>query len=282
MSVVLKGKIRNYPFCSCFKSVNKIRLDFFKYATLKKLCYDWYSVVHYKEYRTFQSESRTHHMIKNILTKIIKTQPDVIQFVKDRKYEEAWIITLRQDSPDNKEIVAYLNKKTFKTIIVEYIWNSQDDDDRFVLTIFLDESCTLKNPRKFIDISLELFYNYKDFENLINSFDEKVIGHRYLLTNPVESINMSVFNYWLSENPVELWQLGDKVNFDEIKMRIKSRANVYKTKLNYQGLLFRFNTSGKYNGPYYGIKTPCCNKIGKEWVVDFNKVEYWINLVLND
>jgi len=237
-------------------------------------------MAHFKVLRTLHGESHPHRMIKNKLTQIITTRPDVIQFAKDRKYEQAWIIPLSKTPPNKKVVDKYLNSEKFKTIIVEYIWNSKNDDNRFVLTIFLDETCTLKSPRKFIDISFANFYSYQNLEKLINTLDKEVIGHQYLLSNPVESIDISVFNYWLSEKPVELWKPGNKVNYHEIKMKIKSRTNIYRTKLNYQGLLFRFNISGNYNGPYYGIKTPCCNKIGNEWIVDFEKIEYWIKLML--
>jgi hypothetical protein len=107
-----------------------------------------------------------------------------------------------------------------------------------------------------------------------------VIGQDYLLNYPVESVNLSVFNHWMSVGPVDLWNSNMDIDVNLINQKIKLRPDIEKTVLNYQGLFFRFNLSGKLNGPYFGIKTPCCDKIGNEWVIDYEKVEYWMRLML--
>ncbi|KKQ71682.1 MAG: hypothetical protein US90_C0001G0012 [Candidatus Shapirobacteria bacterium GW2011_GWE2_38_30] len=218
--------------------------------------------------------------LKDKLSHIITSRPDVIQFAKDRKYEEAWIIKLSDKKPTEVDIERYLKKDKFETIIVEYIWNSQDDNNRFVLTLFLDKKCKLQDPKKFIEISLDLFYTYSNFEDFLNIIDNQIIGSEYLLLNQTDSINLGVFNYWLSVGPVDLWSKKEIYDFEKIKSKIKTRPEIERTDLNYQGLLFRFNVSGILDGPYYGIKTPCCNKIGNDWVIDFDKVEYWTKLML--
>jgi len=218
--------------------------------------------------------------IKEILSQTITSKPDILQFAKDRKYEESWIIPSSQSRPATKEIEDYLSKDTFETIIVEYIWNSQDDNKRFVLTIFLDKNCKLKDSEKFISISLALFYDYRDFNTLITELDKQIIGNEYLLTSPVDAVNMSVFNHWLSVGPVDLWKKNESYNKDIVKSKIMTRPEIERTTLNYQGLLFRFNINGEYNGPYYGIKTPCCNKIGNEWIVNYDTIDYWMRMML--
>ncbi len=100
------------------------------------------------------------------------------------------------------------------------------------------------------------------------------------MNTAVDSINLSVFNHWLSVGPVELWEKGNSYNLEEIQAKIKSRPEIEITSLNYQGLLFRFNIKGALNGPFYGIKTPCCNKVGDEWIIDYKKTNYWIKLML--
>lgn len=220
-------------------------------------------------------------MLINKLSKIITFKPDVLQFAKDRKFEEAWIISLDQSQPTQEEINKYLTKEKFDTLIVEYVWGSQDDNNRFVITIFLDKKCQLQDSKKFIEISLNNFYEYKNFESLIDGFNAKVIGHQYLLEEKVESINLSVFNHWLSVGPVDLWKEGDIYDFNLISNKIKLRPEIEKSKLNYQGLFFRFNVSGKSNGPYFGIKTPCCDKQNDSWVINYEKVDYWIKLMLD-
>ncbi|KKP87041.1 MAG: hypothetical protein UR89_C0008G0013 [Candidatus Roizmanbacteria bacterium GW2011_GWA2_35_8] len=221
-------------------------------------------------------------MLKDKLSKIITLKPDIMQFAKDRKYEESWILPIENLKPTDEIIDNYLSKEKFETLIVEYIWNSKDDNNRFVLTLFLDKKCQLQNPKEFVEICLNLFYNYQNFYNFIDTIDLQIIGKNYLLLNPVDSINIGVFNHWLSVRPVELWSRGEEYNFDNVKSKIHAWPEIEKTNLNYQGLLFRFNVNGNVNGPYYGIKTPCCNKQESFWIVNYEKVDYWIKLMTQD
>lgn len=218
--------------------------------------------------------------LKDKLAEIIKTKPDVIQFAKDRKYEEAWIIPLTEGRPQDIEINTYLSKESFTILIVEYIWNSTDDDSRFVLTFFQDSKCKLQNPQLFMKICLDLFYGYDGFTDLIDTLDSEVVGHKYLLTNNVNSANIGVFNHWLSVGPVDVWKIGEEYNPLIISQKIMVRPDVEKSNLNYQGLLFRFNVDGLEDGPYYGIKTPCCKKEDSNWCLDYNKIDLWMRTIL--
>jgi len=146
-------------------------------------------------------------MLKNTLSKIIISRPDTIQFAKDRKYEESLIIPRSSVKPTDEDIDDYIQKEQFELLIVEYIWNSTDDDSRFVLTVFFDKKCKLPDNKKFISICFDLFYSDTNFSEIIDSIDNKIIGKPYLFLYPVESVNISVFNHWLSVGPVELWKL---------------------------------------------------------------------------
>jgi hypothetical protein len=75
------------------------------------------------------------YMLKEKLARIITTSPDVVQFSKDRKYEEAWIIKSSSARPLADEWKRYIDRD-IDMLIVEYVWNSEDDDKRFVLTLF--------------------------------------------------------------------------------------------------------------------------------------------------
>jgi hypothetical protein len=163
--------------------------------------------------------------LKDTLSKIITVKPDILQFAKDRKYEESWIIPLTKTKPSEKEINDYLTNDKFELLIAEFIWNSNDNDKRFVLTLFLDKNCILKDNKTFINIILDLFYNYFNFDTCIEIINKKIIGSNYLLNNTVDSINISVFNHWLSVGPVELWERGSSYDLNQIKEKIESTRN---------------------------------------------------------
>ncbi len=222
---------------------------------------------------------RYSHLL-DILSKNISSAPDIIQFTKDRKFEEAWIISLKKPKPSSEQIDKYLSREKFSLLIVEYIWNSDDNNSRFVFTFFLDKKCKLQNPKEFINICLNLFFKYKNFKEFISQLDTDVVGKDYLFLNPVESVNIGIFNHWFSVGPLDLWNKGQIYHPESIVAKIKSRPEIERSKLNYQGLFFRFNVSGIYNGPYYGLKTPCCTKENSAWVVNFDKINYWMNALL--
>lgn len=214
------------------------------------------------------------------LTSVITAKPDILQFAKDRKFEEAWAISLNQKQPTEVEVKKYIEKEPFKVLIVEYVWNSEDDDRRFVMTFFLDKKCRLQDPLVFINMMLKQFYNYSEFSALIDILNKEVVGHTYLLEEMAEGVNLSVFNHWLSVGPVDLWKQGEKYDASLVAEKIASRPDIEQTRLNYQGLFFRFNVSGNGSGPYYGVKTPCCKKIGDTWHIDYEKVDRWMRLLL--
>jgi len=216
----------------------------------------------------------------HVLAPHLKNPPDTLQFAKDRKYEEAWIISHRESPPTNKEIGSYLNRDTFNFIIVEYIWNSKDDDRRFVLTIFLDDKCKLKDPEKFISYNLDLFYQYPGLRKFMRALNDKIIGHDYLFQHPIEAVNIGIFNHWLSVGPLDLWKKGQPYEQSTTEDLINTRIEIKESSLNYQGLLFSFNTDGEHTGPYYCIKTPCCTQVNLKWIVDFDKIHYWMSSLI--
>lgn len=220
-------------------------------------------------------------MLLSDLAKVIVSKPDIIQFAKDRKYEEAWIIPLKVGRPTEQEISAYLNKDQYELMIVEYIWNSEIDDKRFVLTVFFDSNCELQDHKIFINLCLDMFFNYDNFISFVELFDQKIIGRAYLFRSLAEVCNMSIFNHWLSVGPVDLWQKGELYDRENIKQKISSRPEIETSRLNYQGLLFRFNISLKENGPIYGLKTPCCKKDKDKWRVDYELVDEWMRKIIN-
>jgi len=211
--------------------------------------------------------------------KEITSLPITIQFAKDRKFEEAWIINRNDPQPSEEEIEKYLDDQ-FNLLIVEYKWQEDEDASPYVLTVFLDERCKLQDRRLFIKKCLGFFYEYKDFSTLINDYNKQIIGRESLLSTPIEGIRMGVFNHWMSVGPIDLWNIGEKLDLNAIKNKIIARPEVEKTDLNFQSLFFVFNVDGKNGFPYHGIKTPSSNRVGKVWVVDYERVEFWIRNLL--
>jgi hypothetical protein len=216
----------------------------------------------------------------DVLSPHLQNPPDTLQFAKDRKYEESWIISHGESRPANKEIASYLNHEKYNLIIVEYIWNSKDDDKRFVLTIYFDDKCRLKDPERFIFYSLNLFYQYPGYRKFLGELNDKVIGQDSLFQHPIEAVNIGIFNHWMSVGPLDLWGKGHPYQQRIIEDLINSRPEIKESALNYQGLLFRFNLTGNLPGPYYGIKTPCCTQIDSKWVIDFDKVHFWMSRLI--
>ena len=102
----------------------------------------------------------------------------------------------------------YIDREKFEVLIVEYVWNSEDDDKRFVLTLFQDKHVKMRKPDEFVKTCLDLFYDKVDFLTLLNKLDAEVIGKQYLLQNPVDAVSIGIFNYWFSAGPVDLWKIG--------------------------------------------------------------------------
>src|SRR5690349_7399901 len=114
----------------------------------------------------------------------------------------------------------------------------------------------------------------------MDMLDAAVIGKRYLLQTAVDSCGLVIFTYWFSTIPIDLWKAGDAYQEDTIRERITGRPDIEKTRLNFQGLIFKFNVEGKHDGPYYALKTPCCKRDGDYWTVDFSKIFYWMRFML--
>jgi hypothetical protein len=231
---------------------------------------------------TTAAQTTQKQSLKERLAHFITTSPDTVQFAKDRKFEEAWIIRSSAPRPSSEECRKYLQKERFELLILEYVWNSEDDDRRFVLTLLQDKHVKMRNPEEFVKTSLDLFYKKLDFMSLMNALDAQVIGKESLFQNPVHAVSIGIFNYWFSTGPIDLWKTGDSYNEERFRDKITARPEIQKTRLNFQALYFRFYTDGRYDGPYYGFKTPCCKKDGDFWVVDFPTTFRWMRFMLSE
>lgn len=208
----------------------------------------------------------------------IKNPPELIQFAKDGKYEEAWIIRLDESRPSESVIKEYLDKDIYEKLIVEFIWNNELDEERYVLTVVQNEGCEEKDGYGFIVKCFDIFYEKLEFSELVTRIDQEIIGGEFLLKNPVQKVRLGVFNNWFSLGPIDIWSVGEDLDLDleVISQKIKERPEIERSKLNYQGLAFIYNYDGSLPGPYHVLKTPCCHKVNDEWVVDIELVEKYL------
>lgn len=202
------------------------------------------------------------------LDTVIQSPAQIIQFAKDGKYEEAWIINLSDQKPNRSTIVAYTQASDFEELIVEYIWNPSDDARRYVLTVVQNTSCKVQDKTVFAATCLDLFYHQPSFAQLLAEIDHTIIGHPFLLRSSVQRVRLGVFNHWFSVGPIELWSAGEQLDDQAITQKIMNRPEVYESKLNYQGLAFIYNFDESLPGPYHVLKTPTCRKENDKWIVD--------------
>jgi len=142
--------------------------------------------------------------IKIKLSKFITNSPQIIQFTKDAKYEDAWIIKLSEKVPSEQEIKNYIASDSFEELIVEYIWNPETDFERYVLTVVQDDGCVEQDKNAFFTKCLDLFYRNYSFGQLIGQIDSQIVGHPFLFQHPVQRVRLGVFNHWFSVGPIEL------------------------------------------------------------------------------
>ena len=214
-----------------------------------------------------------------MLNRRVNTKPDTIQFTKDRKFEEAWIISSKTEFVTEHDIAKYL-EIPFSLLIVEYIWNSDDDDNRFVLTVLLKNIQTDLTDSQKISTCLELFYNWSTFGNFVNLFDDRIIGKSYLFRHGVNQVDIGIFNHWLSVGPECLWKSGDALDLSAIESKIRSRPELLVSELNYQCMFFKYNSIESDSEVFYGLKTPTCSKQANNWVVDFEKINFWLTAII--
>jgi hypothetical protein len=213
----------------------------------------------------------------NTISTNIKEPAQVIQFAKDGKYEQSWIINLNDKRLSAKDISEYISKELYQNLIVEFIWYPNDDSNRFVLTVIQDINCKVKDGIEFISICLDIFYSRLDFPSVIQTLNSRIIGNDFLLNANVELVRLGIFNHWFSTGPIDLWKTGELLEKRVIDERINSRPEIKSTSLNYQGLAFIYNFNKNLPGPYHILKTPCCKKIENTWAVDNDLVFKWMS-----
>lgn len=209
---------------------------------------------------------------------IIDGRPDLIQFAKDGKYEEAWKIPLDGRRPQDPEIEQYLTTGSYDELIVEYLWRSKDGENANVVTIFHNDNILAKNRDKFMNMSLDIFYDYQSFSQFVFFFDKKIIGFDFLFKVPVDLARIGVLDHWFSVGPVDLWKRGEAIpNQEDLRTKIASNPKLSPSILNYQSLAFIFNIGRNLKGPFHAIKAPCAKKTGNGWEADIDKIAGYLN-----
>jgi hypothetical protein len=204
--------------------------------------------------------------------------PDKIQFAKDGKYEVAWVIDINDARPTEDQLQGYLAREEFNELVVEYIWRSNDGENANVVTIGHNNNLLAKNPIDFMNLSLDAFYGYRNFNDFVIFVDKRIIGFDFLFKTPVDAIRIGVLNHWFSVGPVDLWRRGEVVpTLDTVRTKISTNPKLSPTILNYQALAFIFNLDRKLRGPYHVIKAPAAQKTAAGWEIDYEKTYGYIN-----
>ncbi len=209
--------------------------------------------------------------------------PDKIQFAIDGKYENAWVIDINDPRPTEDQLQDYLIKEEFSELVVEYIWRSTDGENAIVVTIGKNDNLLAKNSADFMKLTLDVFYDYGNFDDFVNYIDRKVIGLDFLFKAPLDAIRVGVLNHWFSVGPVDLWRRGEVFpTLDAIKTKVATNPRLSPTSLNYQAVAFIFNLDRKLRGPYHVIKTSAAKKTNSGWEVDYEKfytqMNNWFNV----
>ncbi len=209
--------------------------------------------------------------------------PDKIQFAIDGKYENAWVIDINDPRPTEDQLQDYLIKEEFSELVVEYIWRSTDGENANVVTIGKNDNLLAKNSADFMKLTLDVFYDYGNFDDFVNYIDRKVIGFDFLFKAPLDAIRVGVLNHWFSVGPVDLWRRGEVFpTLDAIKTKVATNPRLSPTSLNYQAVAFIFNLDRKLRGPYHVIKTSAAKKTNSGWEVDYEKfytqMNNWFNV----
>ncbi len=209
--------------------------------------------------------------------------PDKIQFAIDGKYENAWVIDINDPRPTEDQLQDYLIKEEFSELVVEYIWRSADGENANVVTIGKNDNLLAKNSIDFMKLTLDVFYDYGNFDDFVNYIDRKVIGFDFLFKAPLDAIRVGVLNHWFSVGPVDLWRRGEAFpTLDAMKTKVATNPRLSPTSLNYQTVAFIFNLDRKLRGPYHVIKTSAAKKTNSGWEVDYERsytqMNNWFNV----
>lgn len=210
--------------------------------------------------------------------------PDKIQFALDGKYENAWTIDINDPRPTEEQLQDYLIKEEFSELVVEYIWRSSDGENANVVTIGKNDNLLAKNSIDFMKLSLNVFYDYGNFDDFVNYIDRKIIGFDFLFKTPLDAIRVGVLNHWFSVGPVDLWRRGEVLpTLESIQTKVATNPRLTPTSLNYQTIAFIFNLDRKLRGAYHVIKAPAAKKTEAGWEIDceksYNLISNWVKLL---
>lgn len=211
--------------------------------------------------------------MKNLIT----GKPDKIQFAKDGKYEEAWVIDINDPRPEDKDFQEYLDRETFNDLIVEFLWRSRDGENLNVITLMHNENLKASSHLDFMNLSLRTLHEYVNFEWFTRFINSEIIGFDFFLKAPLDIVRVGVMNHWFSVGPVDLWKKGDPIpDMETVKTKIAANPKLNPTVLNYQALAFLFNADKKLAGPFHVIKAPCAKLNGESWEMDYEKTQKYL------
>ncbi len=201
----------------------------------------------------------------------------LLQIAKDDVWEETWNIDLTESKPTDQRIDEYLNKREFKNVAIELCFK-ESKEKVYILGLVFNEGLLAKTPKEFLQIIVNEAFVYKDFNSLIANLDQKLIGKKYLLEETPDLIRIGIINHWFSVGPCLIWQKGEKKEISRqlLEEKLKTKPEVIKTNLNYQGLSFIFNSKNDSPGFRHWIKSPCSKYENGFWQLDQDIILHYL------
>lgn len=204
--------------------------------------------------------------------KYINTEPTKFQIAKDNKWEECWIIDLSAAVPSKETIQKYLNEGSYDYLAIEIQWD--EPEGAYVFHLGYSDDMAIKEHAEFIAHLLDCAKNYDSFKTLVDRIDTEVIGRKFLFSDQLDFVRVSIFNYWFSSGPVDIWKSGEprKLNKEKLEELFVDHQNIIKSDLNFQAMAFAYcyDYKDKEFGVRHIIHVPSAKKLDGQWVMDFD------------
>lgn len=214
------------------------------------------------------------------ISKFITAPPEIIQIAKDGKWESCLIIDLRIHIPKEKDIDNFLSGPKYNSLAAELIFPGN-----FIWGMIFRKGLKVSSGKGFIIELIQFALSFSNFTTFCNDVETNLLGFTGLFKEEPDLIRIGIVNHWFSVGPLLVWEKGNdkELLVSDLNLKLKGKAEVAKSNLNYQRLSFIFATQD-IKMPYHWMKSPCAKQDSKSWVVDIDQVGFflkeWLDFVV--